>query len=96
MPRSIVSDNGTEPTSNAILGWADDHKIARHDIAPGKPTQNAFIESFIGRLRDGRPRDSRSQPCGRDVRLGQPADADAGRAGDAWWLVPTDCFVLQL
>ena len=38
--------------SNAILRWADDHKVAWHYIAPGKPVQNAFIESFIGRLRD--------------------------------------------
>jgi putative transposase len=51
-PRMIVSDNGTEFTSNAILRWADDHKVAWHYIAPGKPTQNAFIESFNGRLRD--------------------------------------------
>jgi transposase InsO family protein len=48
----IVSDNGTELTSNAILQWADDHKVAWHYIAPGKPVQNAFAESFIGRLRD--------------------------------------------
>jgi len=51
-PKTIVSDNGTELTSNAILRWADDHKIAWHYIAPGKPVQNAFAESFIGRLRD--------------------------------------------
>jgi putative transposase len=51
-PRMIVSDNGTELTSNAILRWADDHKIAWHYIALGKPVQNAFAESFIGRLRD--------------------------------------------
>ena len=51
-PRMIVSDNGTELTSNAILRWADDHKVAWHYIAPGKPAQNAFAESFIGRLRD--------------------------------------------
>jgi putative transposase len=51
-PRTIVSDNGTELTSNAILRWADDHKVAWHYIAPGKPVQNAFVESFIGRLRD--------------------------------------------
>jgi putative transposase len=51
-PRMIVSDNGTELTSNAILRWADDHKIAWHYIAPGKPVQNAFAESFIGRLRN--------------------------------------------
>ena len=51
-PRTIVSDNGTELTSNAILRWADDHKVAWHYIAPGKPVQNAFAELFIGRLRD--------------------------------------------
>ena len=51
-PRTMVSDNGTEFTSNAILRWADDHKVAWHYIAPGKPAQNAFAESFIGRLRE--------------------------------------------
>ena len=51
-PKTIVSDNGTELTSNAILRWAADHKVAWHYIAPGKPVQNAFAESFIGRLRD--------------------------------------------
>jgi putative transposase len=51
-PQTIVSDNGTELTSNAILRWVDDHKVAWHYIAPGKPVQNAFAESFIGRLRD--------------------------------------------
>ncbi len=51
-PKMIVSDNGTELTSTAILCWADDHKIAWHYIAPGKPVQNAFVESFNGRLRD--------------------------------------------
>ena len=48
----IVSDNGSELTSNAILAWADQARVERHYIAPGKPTQNAFIESFNGRLRD--------------------------------------------
>ncbi len=48
----IVSDNGTELTSNAILRWADDSRVAWHYIAPGKPIQNALIESFNGRLRD--------------------------------------------
>jgi putative transposase len=51
-PRSIVSDNGTEFTSAAILRWSQEMQIAWHYIAPGKPTQNAFIESFNGRLRD--------------------------------------------
>jgi putative transposase len=51
-PAMIVSDNGTEFTSNAILGFADRMRIDWHYIAPGKPIQNAFIESFNGRLRD--------------------------------------------
>jgi putative transposase len=51
-PRTIVSDNGTELTSNAILAWADESRVDWHYIAPGKPTQNAFAESFNGRLRD--------------------------------------------
>jgi putative transposase len=51
-PRMIVSDNGTEFTSNAILRWADQSRVEWHYIAPGKPIQNAFIESFNGRLRD--------------------------------------------
>ena len=51
-PMTVVSDNGTEFTSNAILTVADDRKIDWHYIAPGKPTQNAGIESFNGRLRD--------------------------------------------
>jgi putative transposase len=51
-PERIVSDNGTELTSRAILGWTNRTGIAWHYIAPGKPQQNAFAESFIGRLRD--------------------------------------------
>ena len=48
----IVSDNGTELTCNAVLGWCSDHKINWHYIAPGKPMQNGFVESFNGRMRD--------------------------------------------
>ena len=51
-PDTIVSDNGTEYTSNAILGWADDTGVGWHYIAPGKPQQNGYNESFNGRLRD--------------------------------------------
>jgi putative transposase len=47
-PATIVSDNGTELTSNAMLHWADERRVGWHYIAPGKPTQNAFIESFNG------------------------------------------------
>jgi putative transposase len=51
-PATIVSDNGTEYTSNAILSWADETGVGWHYIAPGKPQQNGLVESFNGRLRD--------------------------------------------
>jgi putative transposase len=51
-PLGCVSDNGTELTSLALLHWSQDTGIDWHYIAPGKPQQNAFIESFNGRLRD--------------------------------------------
>jgi putative transposase len=51
-PAMLVSDNGTELTSNAILGWQEERGVEWHYIAPGKPMQNGFVESFNGRLRD--------------------------------------------
>ena len=51
-PLTVVSDNGTELTSMAILKWSQDRRIDWHYIAPGKPQQNGFVESFNGRLRD--------------------------------------------
>ncbi|MDR6335533.1 transposase InsO family protein [Xanthobacter flavus] len=51
-PKMIVSDNGREFTSNAILACAEAAQLEWHYIAPGKPIQNAFIESFNGRMRD--------------------------------------------
>ena len=51
LPQVIVSDNGTELTSGAVLRWATG-RLAWHYIEPGKPVQNAFIESFNSRLRD--------------------------------------------
>ena len=51
-PAMIVSDNGTEFTSMAILRWSQEVQVEWHYIAPGKPQQNAFIESFNGKLRD--------------------------------------------
>ena len=51
-PKTIVMDNGTELTSLAMLRWAADRRVRLHHIAPGKPTQNAYIESFNGRFRD--------------------------------------------
>jgi putative transposase len=43
---------GTEFTSNAMLAWASEHQIPWHFIAPGKPMQNGYAESFNGRLRE--------------------------------------------
>jgi putative transposase len=51
-PETIVLDNGPEMTSLAMLRWAADRGVRLHHIAPGKPIQNAFCESFNGRLRD--------------------------------------------
>ena len=43
---------GTEFTLNAILAWCESKGVAWHYIAPGKPMQNGFCESFNGRMRD--------------------------------------------
>lgn len=51
-PKTIVSDNGTEMTSRANLEWTNHTGIDWHYIAPGKPQQNSFVQSFNGRLRD--------------------------------------------
>jgi putative transposase len=51
-PAMIVSDNGTELTSHAILHWQEERGVLWHYIAPGKPQQNGFVESFNGRFRD--------------------------------------------
>ena len=51
-PCLVVSDNGTELTSNAMLKWQQERGVGWHYIQPGKPMQNGFIESFNGRLRD--------------------------------------------
>jgi len=51
-PCTIVSDNGTEMTSTAVLEWCQKTGVEWHYIAPGKPQQNGFIESFNGSFRD--------------------------------------------
>jgi transposase InsO family protein len=53
-----VSDNGTELTGMTVLRWCQEMRIEWHYIAPGKPTQNAFIESFNGRVRTTAQRDA--------------------------------------
>ena len=65
-PMMIVSDNRTELTSNAVLAWCGDVGIEWHYIAPGKPTQNGFVESFNGRVRDELLNETLFFPIGQD------------------------------
>jgi len=51
-PDVIRTDNGREFTSRAMLNWAHEHKVKLRLIEPGKPNQNAYIESFNSRFRD--------------------------------------------
>jgi putative transposase len=52
LPRTIRTDNGKEFCGRAMLTWAHQHAVNLRLIEPGKPNQNAYIESFNGRLRD--------------------------------------------
>jgi len=52
LPQAIRRDNGPELTSRHFLAWALDHKIDLAHIQPGKPTQNAYVESFNSKLRE--------------------------------------------
>ncbi len=51
-PLCIVSDNGTELTSKAVLQWAQEHCVEWHYITPGKPSENGYTESLNGKIRD--------------------------------------------
>jgi transposase InsO family protein len=72
-PGMIVSDDGTEFTSNAMLAFARDNEIVWRFIAPGKPMQNGFCESFNGRMRDELPT--------RACSLGSITQGKGSRAG---------------
>lgn len=92
-PATIVSDNGTELTSNAILGWADETGVGWHYIAPGKPQQNGFIESFNGRLRDELLNETlfRSLPHARAVLEAWRRDYNEARPhSKLGWMTPLD------
>ena len=51
-PQSIVFDNGPEFTSKKMHLWSQDSRVKLHFIQPGKPTQNAFVESLNGKFRE--------------------------------------------
>ena len=52
LPRVIRTDNGKEFCGKAMVAWAHEKEVALRLIEPGKPNQNAYVESFNGRLRD--------------------------------------------
>ena len=52
LPEAIVCDNGPEFTSKAMFLWSKRTGVKLHFIQPGKPTQNAFVESFNGKFRE--------------------------------------------
>ena len=52
MPEVLMLDNGPEFSGTALDAWAGQHGVTLHFIQPGKPVQNAFIESFNGKFRD--------------------------------------------
>ena len=80
-PLMIVSDNGTELTSHAILRWQEERAVEWHDIAPGKPQQNGFVESLNGRLRDECLNEHllRSLPAARPLIEAWRVDYNTGR-----------------
>lgn len=52
LPQQLVMDNGPEFTSKAMFLWSQGSGVKLHFIQPGKPTQNAFVESYNGKFRD--------------------------------------------
>jgi putative transposase len=52
LPEAIVLDNGPEFRGRALAAWSEEHRVRLEFIQPGKPAQNAYAESFNGRLRD--------------------------------------------
>jgi len=52
LPEAIVLDNGPEFRGRALAAWSEERRVRLEFIQPGKPVQNAYAESFNGRLRD--------------------------------------------
>ena len=63
-PTRIVCDNGTEFRCKSMFHWSQDQQVQLDFIQPGKPTQNAFVESFNGKFRDG----CLNQYCFRSIK----------------------------
>lgn len=97
-PSAIVSDNGTEFTSTAILRWSEIQRVDWHYIAPGKPQQNAFVESFNGRLRDECLNETlfSSLPQARSVLAAWRADYNQTRPHSSLGNLPPERFAQQM
>ena len=110
-PNAIVSDNGTELTSTAILRWSEERRVDWHYIAPhcpatvclqtvrgGKPQQNAFVESFNGRLRDECLNETlfSSLPHARSVLAAWRADYNQTRSHSSLGNLPPEQFAQQM
>lgn len=94
-PDMIISDNGTELTSNAIPGGADETGVGWHDIASGKPQQNGYNENFNVRLRDELLNETLfpSLPHARAVLEAWRCDCNETRPHSklGWLMTPRDC-----
>ena len=97
-PSTIVSDNGTEFTSTTILRWSEEQRVEWHYIAPGKPQQNAFVESFNGRLRDECLNETlfSSLPHARSVLAAWRADYNQTRPHSSLGNMPPEQFAQQM
>jgi putative transposase len=103
LPKAIVLDNGPEFRSEALDQWATERCVALQFIAPGKPIQNAFAESFNGRIRDEclneswfvSPPDARDtmEACQVDYETVRPHSGLADRTPRS---LPEQCNGLQL
>ena len=97
-PGLIVSDNGTEFTSNAVLAWAQETNIIWHFIAPGKPMQNGFCESFNGRMRDELLNESlfKGLDHARNLLAGWVEDYNTQRPHSALGYIPPAVYAANL
>jgi transposase InsO family protein len=80
-PKTIVSNNGPELTSTAVLARCERTRVDWNSIAPGKPTQNAFVEGLNGCALRLRARTCRAARAGRSRWPGGRARWRASGAG---------------
>lgn len=97
-PGMTVSDNGTELTSNTILTFAAERGIEWHYIAPGKPMQDGFLESFNGRMRDELLNETmfRNMTHARTVIRSWATDYNEGRPHSALGYQTPKAFAVEL